>query len=153
VQTGASQPPSPEVHPATRLIREILDLTELFESHLQEHLTVNPTDLDAMQALIMNGPMSPSELAKKLGLTTAAVTTVVDRLTALGHATRTPNSADRRGVVVVPSPASVDKAMGAIMPAIMGIDRAIQGFTEQEQATITAYLQRVADAYRDQLPL
>jgi DNA-binding MarR family transcriptional regulator len=100
----------------------------------------------------MNGPMSPSDLAKTLGLTTAAVTTVVDRLAALGHATRTPNPADRRGVVVVPSPASVAKAMGAIMPAIMGIDRAIRGFSESEQATITAYLEKVAEAYRAQLP-
>ena len=95
------------VHPATTRLRDILELTTRFELHVGKELSVNPTDLDAMEELIKDGPLSPTELARRLGVSTAAVTTVVDRLTAVGHVTRIANPEDRRGVLVVPAPASV----------------------------------------------
>jgi len=140
------------VHPATSLLRDILDLTTEFERHLGRELTVNPTDLAAMEELIRDGALSPTDLSRRLGLTTAAVTTAVDRLTAVGHVTREPNPADRRGVLVVPSPDSVRKAMGTLMPMIVGMDRVLSEFDEDQKETITAYLERVAEVYRDQLP-
>lgn len=140
------------VHPATALLREILDLTGDFERHLGRQLTVNPTDLEAMEELIRDGALSPTELARRLGISTAAVTTVVDRLTAVGHVVREANPADRRGVLVVPNPASVHKAMTTLMPMILGMDGVLQGFDDDEKSTITAYLGRVADVYRAQLP-
>jgi DNA-binding MarR family transcriptional regulator len=140
------------VHPATTLLRDILDLTDQFERHLGRELTVNQTDLEAMEELIRDGALSPTELARRLGMSTAAVTTVVDRLTAVGHVTREPNPHDRRGILVVPSPASVRKAMGTLMPMILGMDRVIGEFDAAERDAITAYLGRVAEVYRDQLP-
>ena len=140
------------VHPATTLLRDILDLTDQFERHLGRELTVNPTDLEAMEELIRDGALSPTELARRLGMSTAAVTTVVDRLTAVGHVTRERNPRDRRGILVVPSPTSVHKAMATLMPMILGMDSVIGEFDEAERDTITAYLGRVADVYRDQLP-
>jgi len=140
------------VHSATTLLRDILDLTTEFERHLGRELTVNPTDLAAMEELIRDGALSPTELAGRLGLTTAAVTTAVDRLTAVGHVSRQPNPADRRGILVVPSPDSVRRAMSTLMPMILGMDRVLGEFDEAERDTITAYLGRVADVYREQLP-
>ena len=140
------------VRPATQLMRDVLDISREFQAHMRTELTVNSTDLDAMEHLIAYGPMGPTDLAKRLGLSTAAATTVVDRLVALGHAERTQHPTDRRGVVVVPSLASVAKAMGEIMPMVRGIDAALDGFTDEEQATITRYLERVVVSYRSRLP-
>ena len=140
------------VHPATTLLRDILDLTDEFERHLGRELTVNQTDLEAMEELIRDGALSPTELARRLGMSTAAVTTVVDRLTAVGHVTRERNPHDRRGILVVPNPSSVHKAMGTLMPMILGMDRVIGEFDAAERDAITAYLGRVAEVYRDQLP-
>jgi DNA-binding MarR family transcriptional regulator len=139
------------VHPATLLLRTIIELTSEYEKHVARVLTVNPTDLEAMEELIKDGALSPTELARRLSISTAAVTSVVDRLTAVGHVTRTPNPADRRGILVVPEPASVHKAMATLMPMIMGMDRTLDGFTEAEKNTITTYLGRVADVYRERL--
>ena len=144
--------PRLEVGRPTRLLREILEVSEEFETHVGHELAVNPTDLQAMQHLISSGPLSPTVLSHRLGISTAAVTAVVDRLVGVGHATRTQHPTDRRGVVVVPTPASVDRAMGALMPMIMGIDGVLGGFDDDEQATITAYLERVLEVYRAQLP-
>ncbi|CAN5531572.1 MarR family transcriptional regulator [soil metagenome] len=145
-------PPRADVGRPTYLLREILQVSDEFETHVGQELAVNPTDLQAMQHLITSGPLGPTVLARRLGISTAAVTAVVDRLVAVGHATRTQHPTDRRGIVVVPNPASVARAMGALMPMIMGIDGVLEEFDDEEQATITAYLERVLEVYRAQLP-
>ena len=73
---------------------------------------------------------------------------VVDRLEELGHATRGPNPADRRGVVVTPAPASSRKALSLILPMVGDIDAALDGFDEEQQAVIAEYLDRVVAALR-----
>lgn len=136
------------VHEATRLLREFLDVSELFERALAAELEVNATDLEAMEHLLMSGPLGPSELARRLGISTASTTTAIDRLVALGHVTREPNPRDRRGVLVVPQEASRERAMRRLLPMIMGVNAQLDDFTEQEQAAITLYLRRVVDLYR-----
>jgi len=93
----------PRVRRATELVREVYEVSQDFESHVGRQLAVNRTDLSAMEHLIQSGPLSPTELARRLEISTAAATTVVDRLTALGHTTRMHHPTDRRGVIVVPS--------------------------------------------------
>lgn len=145
---GAPAGGGPAARPATRLLRDLLDVTEDFERSLGTQLTVNPTDLDAMQQLIMSGPLSPTDLARRIGLSPAATTTVIDRLEALRHVRREPNPSDRRGIRVVPSEASRARAMATILPMIMGVDRVLDDFTPDEQVIITRYLERVVDVYR-----
>lgn len=136
----------------TVLLREILDLTDEFEKHLGKELSVNPTDLEAMEHLIQDGALSPTEIARRLGISTAAATAVIDRLTALGHVTRTAHPTDRRGVLVHATPGSVQQAMGTLMPMIMGMDATLNRFSESELETITTYLEGVAAVYKAQLP-
>ncbi len=152
MQTQPSTQERMPVHPATSLLRDILDVTGEFEKHVARELTVNATDLSAMEHLIQSGPLSPTDLAKRLDISTAAVTSVIDRLTAVGHVTREPQPNDRRGVLVVPQQSSVAKAMSTLMPMIMGINSVLEEFDETEKATIVDYLQRVLETYRAQLP-
>jgi len=151
MQTG-SQRGSVPVNEITELLRDMRDVTTEFEQRLGEQLTVNPTDLLAMEHLIQDGPLTPTELARRVGVTTAAMTTSIDRLTAVGHVTRSPNPADRRGVLVVPAPASVGKAMGMLLPMIMGIDRVLDGYDEAQREVIASYLRQVVEVYRSHLP-
>lgn len=152
--TEARPPGRPEmkVHESTTLLRTFMQVSEAYQQYVGNELTVNQTDLQAMQHLIQSGPLSPSEIARRLDISTAAATIVVDRLVKVGHVTRTPNPADRRGIVVVPEAASVAKAMSTLMPMIMGIDRVINEFDEDEQETISRYLRRVVDVYATSIP-
>jgi len=143
--------PSP-VRPPTQSLQEIQELSRAFEAHLGDQLTVNPTDLAAMEHLIRSGPLGATELARRLRITPPAVTAVVDRLEDLGHASRVTNPADRRAVVVTPAPASVQKAMSYLMPMIGDIDATLDGFDADQQATIAEYLERVVAAYRTHIP-
>jgi DNA-binding MarR family transcriptional regulator len=140
-----------ELREASVLLRDILKLTSEFEATVSAALSVNRRDFDAMQHLIQNGALTPTEIAHRLGVTTAAATVIVDRLTAVGHVTRQPHPTDRRGVLVVPTPESVTQAMGRIMPLIMGVDRALDDFGTAEQAAITEYLRRVVELYKEQI--
>jgi DNA-binding MarR family transcriptional regulator len=133
-------------------LQEIIQLSRAFEAHLGGQLSVNLTDLAAMEHLITSGPLGPSELARRLRITPPAVTAVVDRLEDLGHATRVTNPADRRAVVVTPAPASVQKAMSFLMPMIGDIDATLDEFDAEQQAVIAEYLERVVAAYRTHIP-
>jgi len=140
------------VRQPTILMRAILDMSKEFQVHVGRELTVNATDLSAMEIIIMSGAMGPTELAKRLGLTTAAVTTVVDRLVALGHVTRTKHPDDRRAVIVQATPASTARAMAKIMPVVRAIEGTLDEFDDTEQAVIARYLSRVESVYRQELP-
>lgn len=139
------------VHESTSLLREIIQTSDEFESYMGRQLSVNPTDLQAMENLIMAGPMSPTQIARKLNVSTAAATAVIDRLTALGHVSRAPHPSDRRGVLVVPTDTSVARAMDGLLPMIIGIDRVIHDFDADQQQTIVDYLSRVVDVYKSSM--
>ena len=100
----------------------------------------------------MHGPLPPTELSRRLNISTAAVTAVIDRLIGVGHVTRQQHLTDRRSVVVIPNPRSVETAMATLMPMIVGIDRVLDEFDDAEKSVIERYLDRVVTTYRDQLP-
>jgi DNA-binding MarR family transcriptional regulator len=56
--------------------------------------------MKALQILLQEGPQTPGELASRLGLTTGAVTSVVDRLSRRGAVNRAPHPDDGRKVLV-----------------------------------------------------
>lgn len=140
------------MHRPTELMREIVEISDEFTRHLGRELGVNPTDLSAMTHLIIEGELAPTELARRLELSAGAVTSVIDRLESLGHASRKRHPTDRRSIVVVPAPDSVRRAMSTLMPMITGIDAVLDTFDADQVAVITDYLERVVAVYRAQLP-
>lgn len=129
-------------------LREILTLAHAFERRLGARLSVNPTDLAAMEHLIEEGPLTPSDLATRLGISTAASTLVVDRLVSLGHVSRSPHPHDRRKIVVVPSAESVARAMGELVPVISSVNDVVASLDPEERETVERFLDRVSDVYR-----
>ena len=63
-------------------------------------LGIGTTDLDCLLLLSDVGPAGAGPLAEVLGLTTGAVTGVVDRLVAAGFVVRETDPSDRRRVIV-----------------------------------------------------
>ncbi|WP_223169112.1 MULTISPECIES: MarR family transcriptional regulator [Microbacterium] len=145
---GASGNGVPAVREATMLLRTVIEMSDLFEKRLQSHLTVNPTDLEAMEHLLSSGPLGPSDLARRLHISTASTTAMVDRLVALGHVTREPHPTDRRAVLIVPTETSRRSAMSVLMPMILGVDAVLDRYTPDERSVITNYLAQVVDEYR-----
>jgi DNA-binding MarR family transcriptional regulator len=85
-------------------IRRSQNATERFDLAVAEALGLNRTDLRCMDFLQREGPLTAGRLAELTGLTTGAMTTVIDRLERAGYAQRDRDPADRRRVVVALTP-------------------------------------------------
>lgn len=141
----------PAMHPASILMRKILVLNDTVEYRMRVHLKTNETDFQAMQHLLQTGPMTPSELAAQLHLTTAAVTSVIDRLARAGHVTRRPHASDRRRIVVEPTESAIREAMAQLMPMIMTTDSLVSGMDDAGQHAVTTYLNGVVEAMQERI--
>lgn len=108
---------------------------------------MNGTALDAMELLSREGPMTHGALAERLRLTPGAITGVINRLEATGHAHRE-TRADRRTVWVVPSTASLDRARDLMTPLAAELRDRTDRYTRQELAVVERFLDDVAAAYR-----
>lgn len=138
----------PPLHAATLFLQEFLQLSEQFTRMLGGELDVNATDFRAMEHLLRDGSLTPGDLARRLGISSAAMTTSVDRLVGRGHVSREPDPTDRRKVRVIPAAASAEKAGGLITPMVRHVDAELDGFSRRQQDAITEYLRRVVEALR-----
>jgi DNA-binding MarR family transcriptional regulator len=75
--------------------------TALFHQAAAARHGLGITDMKALGALLREGPMTAGQLARRLSLTTGAVTSVIDRLARQDLVTRQPDARDRRKVIVV----------------------------------------------------
>jgi DNA-binding MarR family transcriptional regulator len=85
------------------LIREFRvsgNLDDAFDNLAAQRLGVNETDLHCLNIVENAGGITAGELAAESGLTTGAVTGVIDRLERKGFAKRVSDPADRRRVKV-----------------------------------------------------
>src|SRR5580700_8402437 len=86
-------------------MREITGLSVIYSQAMASKLGIGSSDLECLD-LVSTGPsdVTAGTLAKTTGLTTGAITGVIDRLERAGFVKRRRNSADRRKVTVVSSP-------------------------------------------------
>jgi DNA-binding MarR family transcriptional regulator len=88
-----------------------------FDNVAARRLGVNETDLHCLNLIENSGGLTAGELARDAGLTTGAVTGVIDRLERVGYARRVPDPHDRRRVKLEVTPrfyARADKIWGPV---------------------------------------
>lgn len=140
--------PTPGPPRYTQQLRQISRLTQLFHARMAASVELNGTALDALEQLMNEGPLTPSELAARLQVTPAAVTGVIDRLAATGHAHRERDDVDRRSVRIVPNPESIRAAAERIQPLVAELATRLADYSPAEMAVIERFLDDVAEAYQ-----
>lgn len=85
---------------------------------IAERLTINVTDLESLEVLAREGRMTAGRLAELIGLTTGAVTGLVDRLVRAGYVTRSPDPEDRRKVLIELNMKEVARAVFPLYAAL-----------------------------------
>jgi DNA-binding MarR family transcriptional regulator len=111
-----------EVQVGEQLGRRLSARALLFHQAVAERLGLNPTDLKCLDLARTESDVTAGRLAELTGLTTAAVTTVIDRLEASGLVRRVRDASDRRKVLVRPVPeraAEVGKLFDSLNKAMM----------------------------------
>src|SRR5262245_3482377 len=94
----------------------------MFHQAIADRLGLHVTDHKCADLMARNGSMTAGALANLTGLTTGAITGVVDRLEGAGLARRVPDPGDRRRVVIEMVPHS--KQATALANLFSGIARA-----------------------------
>ncbi len=79
----------------------------LFGQAVSERMGVAESDLECLDIMLLEGRVTAGRLAEATGLTTGAITGVVDRLEKAGFVRRERDEADRRKVFVAINPANV----------------------------------------------
>jgi DNA-binding MarR family transcriptional regulator len=103
-------------------------------------------DLHALEHLEHSGPLTPRELERRLGLTSGAVTALVDRLERVGWVGRSPHPTDRRSVLVALSGAAREAADARVGGYHRRVRRAAQRLSPAERAVVARFLDEVTRA-------
>ena len=98
--------------------RQLSTATILFHQAIADRLGMNVTDHKCAEILLRNGPITAGELAQHTGLTTGAITGVIDRLEKAGFARRTKDPKDRRRVIIEPILKQIERAIGPLFESM-----------------------------------
>jgi DNA-binding MarR family transcriptional regulator len=126
---------------AQRIGRQHSARVVMFHQVVAERLGLNATDLKCLD-LARGGslPVTAGQLAELSGLTSGAVTGVIDRLEAAGFVRRARDPADRRRVIIEPvhgREEKIDGLFGSLARAIAGL---CARYSDEELALIVDFI-------------
>jgi DNA-binding MarR family transcriptional regulator len=99
-----SSPDSSRVHALLHELARASSQRALFTQAVAAQLGLAASDLECLELLEDAGSASAGQLSEVTGLTSGAITGLIDRLEHAGYVTREPDPADRRRVIVRPVP-------------------------------------------------
>jgi DNA-binding MarR family transcriptional regulator len=127
-----------------------VNATVLLQLAVADQLGVPVIDLHCLALVQAGTATTPSQIAERLGMTTGAVTKMLDRMQAERLVERVPNPDDRRGVLVRPRTDRVDELAGLYRPMAAHLDREIAGGTDDQVAFLAGFVHRSREAAQDE---
>jgi DNA-binding MarR family transcriptional regulator len=98
--------------------RQLSAATILFHQAVADRLGMNITDHKCAEILARTGPITAGDLARRTGLTTGAITGVIDRLERGGFVGRVRDPHDRRRVIVEPVVKRMEQAIAPLFESM-----------------------------------
>lgn len=90
--------------------------------------------------------VTPAQLSRYLGITSASTTALLDRLTRSGHVARLPHPIDRRSVIITSSEraeAEIRETLGTMHERMMAV---VRPMSADDRATVIAFLDAMRGA-------
>jgi DNA-binding MarR family transcriptional regulator len=98
--------------------RQLTTATILFHQTVADRLGMHVTDHKCADILLRGGPITAGELALRTGLTTGAITGVIDRLEKAGFVRRAKDPNDRRRVIIEPFTERIEREIGPLFESM-----------------------------------
>ena len=130
-----------------QLLRRLLDVAQQSGPAVARRAELSHTELTALEMLTRQA-WGPGELARHLGVTSAAASGIVDRLAARGHVERVPHEADRRRTQVVLTESGRRDVLGHLMPMFAALDELDRSLSDAEREVVDRYLTAATEAIR-----
>ena len=128
-------------------LQELVDVAAQVPHEVARKAGLSTSELHSLRHL-MDTPMGPVELARALGVTSAASSGVVDRLVARGHATRRPHHDDGRRTEVVITETGRVEVFAMLAPMFAGLAQLDSSLSDDERVVVERYLRGATAAMR-----
>ena len=123
-------------------LRNVGAQSVLLSDTVSKLVGANSTDLECLDLLGLAGPTTAGRLAAHTGLTTGAMTAVIDRLERAGFARRLRNTEDRRSVLVEALPDRLHQIEALYQPLAAAVARLNEEYGDRQLAVVVDYLSR-----------
>lgn len=127
---------------------ELIRLSSAVGQILAEELDLSHADLAALHHLVGRPSLGPVELGKRLGMSSASATVLVDRLERAGYVRRERDPADRRRIVLAVTETTAARSNAAVQPLVEALTAITDELDEPTRRSVADYLDRSADAMR-----
>lgn len=127
--------------------RQLSQATVLFHAQIAEHVGLSATDHKCLDLAVQaDHPLTAGQIAELSGLSTGAVTGVIDRLERAGFVRRVRDPNDRRKVLVEVSRGSLARYGNAYDGLLSALDSALVGYTEDELKAVERFVVTMIEA-------
>ncbi|MDQ6641862.1 MAG: MarR family transcriptional regulator [Actinomycetota bacterium] len=127
-------------------LRELRSELSVLNHRVGSRVQLRDVDLDCLEVVVREGPLSPSALARRTGVHLATMTGVLNRLESEGWVRRERAEHDRRAVLVRSVPDRVREIFGHYDGMNAALDAILERYTETELEVIIDFLERCAEA-------
>jgi DNA-binding MarR family transcriptional regulator len=128
-----------------------LDAASDFDERLAKNLKLSRTDMRCLDLIGRLGPMTAGNLAEESGLTTGAVTFILDRLEEAGMVTRRRDTEDRRRVWVEIVPDARKRIQGLQQPVADEMRQVAQRYKADELAIVRDFMRQAKEVFQHQV--
>jgi DNA-binding MarR family transcriptional regulator len=126
-------------------IRAYQTSNDNWDQAMSDHFGINRTDARCIDLIDQAGGMTAGELARAAGLTSGAVTAVIDRLERSGLARRVRDEDDRRRVRIETTPKVWEMVEPLMTPYLRDAQTILDEYSTAEIARFATFLRRVVE--------
>jgi len=117
----------------------------MFAKTVADRAGISASDMDCMDFVNLEGRMTAGRLAELTGLTTGAITGVVDRLEKAGYVRRERDESDRRKVFIAVVPETAARIGRLFVPMQQSMQKVWSRYSEEE---LRLLLRFATDGYK-----
>ena len=121
-------------------VRLSQNATDRFDQAVADAIGVNRTDMRCMDVLDQRGRLTAGQLAEASGLTTGAVTAMIDRMERAGYVTRVRDPEDRRRVFVELTPEAKKRGHELYEPLAKGWPEMAKRYSDHDLAVLLDFV-------------
>lgn len=127
-------------------LRELIAAAQRMRHAVARRAGLSESELAALQHLLED-PLGPADLSRRLEVSTPAGTQIADRLVGRGHVERVPDPDDRRRTRLVVTPSGREEVLAHLLPMFTGLEAWDAGFDDAERAVVERYLRGVVEVF------
>jgi DNA-binding MarR family transcriptional regulator len=139
---------------ALQLRKEIMGYfgaASAFDERVAESLKLSRADMRCLELIEQEGPITAGQLAERSGLSTGAVTFLLDRLEEAGMVKRRRDTDDRRRVWVEVVPAAQKRIHRMQEPIVEEMRAVAQRFKAEELAVVRDFMREAKEVFERQI--